>query len=222
GNDSGWDNATVFVHGVPLKSPDLAAFLCLQMQCLAEVAQRLDKPRAARQWQRRAAASLQKLLARYWRGDSFIAFGPADNVASEGDSLLLFLPIVLGRQLPAEIATRLVAGLRDEQRFLAPFGMASESFTSPLYRADSYWRGPGWAPATLLIVEGLAELGEHFLARAIAQRFCAAVQKSGCAENFDVFTGRGLRDPAHTWTASVFLILARDYLGNKTNVDAIV
>jgi len=27
-------------------------------------------------------------------------------------------------------------------------------------------------------------------------------------ENYDALTGRGLRDPAYTWTCSVFLLLA--------------
>ena len=35
---------------------------------------------------------------------------------------------------------------------------------------------------------------------------------SGFAENFDALTGKGLRDLAYTWTASVALVLARDYL----------
>lgn len=35
------------------------------------------------------------------------------------------------------------------------------------------------------------------------------------AENFDALTGKPLRDQAYTWTASVFLVLAHEYLARK-------
>ena len=66
--------------------------------------------------------------------------------------------------------------------------------------------------ATLLIVEGLAAAGEMELAREIARRFCDMCAKHGFAENFNALTGQPLRDPAYTWTSSVFLILAHEYL----------
>jgi len=33
----------------------------------------------------------------------------------------------------------------------------------------------------------------------------------GMAENFDPFSGKGLVDPAFTWTSSVFLLLAEQF-----------
>ena len=59
-------------------------------------------------------------------------------------------------------------------------------------------------------------MGEIDAARTIAARFCRAVAQSGCAENFDARTGAGLRDRAYTWTASVFLIFAREYLTGES------
>ena len=46
----------------------------------------------------------------------------------------------------------------------------------------------------------------------MARRFLKMVEKSGCAENFDALTGEGLRDRAYTWTSSITLLLAEDYL----------
>ena len=45
-----------------------------------------------------------------------------------------------------------------------------------------------------------------------ARQFVEMVSASGFAENFDAVTGEGLRDRSYTWTASVFLILAHEYL----------
>jgi hypothetical protein len=41
-------------------------------------------------------------------------------------------------------------------------------------------------------------------------------QQSGMHENFDAITGDGLRDPAYTWTSSVFLIFAHQLLSGRT------
>ena len=70
------------------------------------------------------------------------------------------------------------------------------------------WRGPIWAPTTMIVAEGLEAAGEIELAQEIRRRFCRTVARSGMAENFDALTGGPLRDRAYTWTSSVFLIFA--------------
>jgi glycogen debranching enzyme len=102
--------------------------------------------------------------------------------------------------------------LKEKGHFLTRHGLATESPKSRYYQPDGYWRGPIWAPATLLIADGLAACGEKALARTIARRFCDLCAAGGMAENFDALSGAGLRDRAYTWTASVFLILGHDYL----------
>ena len=91
---------------------------------------------------------------------------------------------------------------------LTPVGPATESPSSPLFEADGYWRGPVWAPTTLLLVDGLDACGEHELAADIARRFLDTCRRSGFAENYDALTGQPLRDPAYTWSASVFVALS--------------
>ena len=83
---------------------------------------------------------------------------------------------------------------------------------STLYNADSYWRGPVWAPPTLIIASGVYDCGDKTFAREIAQRYCDNCSKNGFAENHDALTGKGLRDYSITWTSSVFQILAHEYL----------
>ena len=73
---------------------------------------------------------------------------------------------------------------------------------------DGYWRGPIWAPSTVLIEDGLRRAGHDRLADEISDRFRALCETSGFAENFDALTGAGLRDRAYTWTASSYLLLA--------------
>lgn len=212
GNDSGWDNCTAFQTGLPLESPDLSAFLVLQMETLAEIAGRLGKPRAAQRWQKRADALLKNMLAHFWRGDRFVAVRSGDHAVRETETLFLYLPLLLGMRLPEDVRRALVAGLTREGRFITAHGLATESPSSPDYVPDGYWRGPIWAPSTMIIVEGLAACGELELARQISRKFCQMAARSGMAENYDALTGEGLRDKAYTWTSSVFQVLAHDWL----------
>jgi glycogen debranching enzyme len=117
------------------------------------------------------------------------------------------MPVVLGTELPPAVwaaTTTAVAG------HLTTVGLATERPDSPHYEADGYWRGPVWAPATVLVEDGLRRGGAVELADQVSARFRAACEKSGFAENFDAHTGEGLRDRAYTWTASAYLLLAAD------------
>ncbi|MDQ6419776.1 trehalase family glycosidase [Paenibacillus sp. LHD-117] len=211
GNDCGWDNSTVFLHGGPVETPELCAFLILQCETLALVAERLGKPIEADQWQMAADALLARMLERFWTGDRFVAYVRDERHEGQGDSLLLYMPIILGLRLPEDVFQTLLAGLREEGRFLTENGFATENVASDYYSPDGYWRGPIWAPVMMLLADGLASAGETELASLAAERFCRMAGKSGMAENFDALTGEGLRDRAFTWTSSVFLMLASEY-----------
>ncbi len=205
GNDSGWDNSTMFDAGAPLIAPDLAALLILQLETLGDLADALGKPREAAWWRERAAAMLEALLQELWRADHFIARRQHDGFEVHCESLIPIVPIVLGQRLPADV---LAALIRQIPEFLTEHGLATEKPSSPHYATSGYWRGPIWAPSTLLIVDGLRCCGEQALAEDIASRFCAMCAGSGFAENFDALSGRGLCDTGYTWTSSVFLLLA--------------
>ena len=211
GNDSGWDNCTAFEAGLPLESPDLSAFLVIQMDALAEVASRLHIENEAQGWKHKSQELLHKMLVHFWRGDHFIVTQSGLHKDYWSDSLFYYLPILLGKRLPVEIQRSLVAGLKNSG-LITKYGLATENPSSPRYEADGYWRGPIWAPSSMLIVEGLAAMGEVELASKISRKFCDMAARSGMAENFDALTGQGLRDLAYTWTSSVFLLLGNERL----------
>lgn len=211
GNDSGWDNATAFDELPPATTPDLAAFLVLQMDVLSETAQKLNEHADARMWKERADDMLKKMLDILFDDNGPVARAGFDMHAVENKSLLPYLPIILGERLPADIRQKMIQTLKSET-FKTEYGFATESPASPEYESDGYWRGPIWAPSTMLLLDGLKECKEDTFVREMTERFCRLVQKSGCAENFDALTGEGLRDRAYTWTASVMLVMAHDYL----------
>lgn len=211
GNDAGWDNATVFIENPVMELPDLSAFLIIQMGALAQLAKKLGKDNAAEKWQKRADEMLEAMLEHNFDDSQPKAVISGSHKKVESNSLILYLPILLGEKLPENIRKQMISVLKSE-RFFTEYGLATEAIDSELYNSDGYWRGPIWAPDTLLLADGLANCGEKDFAKAIAKKFCDMVAKNGCAENFDALTGEGLRDKAYTWTSSVFLILAHDYL----------
>lgn len=212
GNDAGWDNATVFLRGTPLASPDLATLLVLQLDELAEVASLLGRP--AEGWRGQADALATRLIEQLWTGERFIARDAQGHAVEAGDSLITFMPLLLGERLPAPIRERLLAGLTAPGRFWTEHGLATEAITSPHYRDDVYWRGPIWAPTTLLFHSALLRCGRPELAGQLARGYTAMCARAGLAENFDARSGAPLRDSAFTWTSSVALLLAQSLLEN--------
>lgn len=209
GNDSGWDNATVFDQGCPTEGADLAAFLVLQCEALSHIAGMLGHRKAARRWYERAQTQLDHLLQLQVNKRHFFSPRDGETAASESHSLLNSIPILLGERLPLKIRRSLITDLSPNGPFLTPYGLASEAPTSSHYIPDGYWRGPIWAPSTYLIYDGLVAVGEAGLADTVAERFCNMCLRSpGFWENYDALTGQGLRCPGYSWTASVFLLLA--------------
>lgn len=213
GNDSGWDNATSFDPERVVVTADLAAFLVLQLRELAEMADELGKADAARRWTAAAEETQAALLDQLWTGDRFVARGVATGDTWSSAGLLDLMPIVLGEHLPGDVSSALADRIKAH---LTPYGLATELATSPHYLADGYWRGPIWAPATVLVEDGLRRAGHHRLADDISARFRTLCETHGFAENFDALTGTGLRDRAYTWTASSYLLLAEAHAHRKS------
>ncbi len=211
GNDSGWDNSTVFSVTPPICSPELQAFLVTQMDVLSDIASKLGRENAAAAWREKSDGMLDRLLGHMFRDGLPIAFQSGSHAPVPNRSLLPYLCAVLGEKLPEDIRNSMIKALRSDM-FRTPHGFATEAPGSPDYLSDGYWRGPIWAPSTMLLADGLKRCGEKELARDTAKRFADMVRSAGFAENFDALTGEGLRDRAYTWTAAAFLAMAHEYL----------
>lgn len=119
------------------------------------------------------------------------------------------LPLWAG-VVPSERRARLVALLRDPDRFWPRYPVPSVPMDAPQFDADRYWRGPTWVNTNWIVVEGLRECGEHDLAEALRARTLDLVRESGLAEYFSALTGEGYGAPEFSWTAALVLdLLAR-------------
>lgn len=204
GNDSGWDNSTSFDRDRVVESPDLAAFLLLQLEVVAGLADELGLPSSA--W-RESRCVLAEELRGMWDGTALAGRSPLHGRTATTTSLLNLLPLLAAEELTDEMIATMLESLAPH---LTEWGPATEAPSSPHYEPDGYWRGPIWAPSTFLLVDGLRRAGRDDLADDVSARFRRLCERGGFAENFDALTGEGLRDRAYTWTASVYLLLARE------------
>jgi len=207
GNDSGWDNSTAFDHDRVIESPDLAAFLAVQLDVLADLADELDTGEA-HTWRDERDRVERALMTELLDDDGFFAVGAISRTVSKRTSLLTLLPVLAADRFPVDVSDMLAGQIAAH---LTAWGPATQLVDTPEYEDDGYWRGPIWAPSTMLIEEGLRRGGHIELADTINERFRALCEQSGFAENFDALSGAGLRDRAYTWTASVYLVFAHEH-----------
>jgi len=205
GNDTGADNSTIMNLGMPLATPDIAAYLVLQLDALAQVAQRIGRPADATLWREESARLLKRHLALQWRAGEPRAIRPGQGALPQpGDALQPWMTVVLGDRLPAAKQKACVKAI---SRFRCVAGLATETLKSPLHERDGYWRGPVWAPYTLLACDGLRRMGQARMASQIAADFIGNCRVAGFAENFAADNGDPLRDRAYSWTASAYFVL---------------
>lgn len=216
GNDSGADNATVFDEGMPVDDPALNADLIIQMDVLADIADRLRKPKEAKDWKQRADNLYTLLMKNLWDGNHFVFRRVLDgkpNIAPF--SFMRAMPLMLANRLPKTIQQNLIGFIRDT--LVTPYGIATEAITSPKYPTATYlyWRGAIWPPIMYMLIDAMERCGEKEMSIDLAKKYCDMCKIEGFAENFNPVTGKGLVDPAYTWGSSVFILLAHEYLDKK-------
>jgi glycogen debranching enzyme len=206
GNDSGWDNASVFHLGTPLCSPDLASYLVYQMDTLAELAVELDRPGEAEAWKAKSEKMFAAMLEHLRVPDGFISLNPLTGQSNPGaHSLINLLPLLVSRKHMEQAMTDSL--VKQLEGFEENYGLATERTDSAYYREGGYWLGPVWAPVTLLFIDALYDAGYGEAARRLSAKFRKLPRISLMAENFDPRTGKGYDDNAFAWTAAVYLLL---------------
>jgi putative isomerase len=206
GNDSGWDNASLFHQGMPVESPDLASFIIRTYDILSEFASILGEEAEANAFSEKADQLFELLMTRLYDQDGFFGrFGKAAEKIEIRSSLILRLPVLIGYRLENHVLEGLVTDL--VEKFETKHGFATEMPSSFYYKEDGYWLGPIWAPVTYLFVDSLINNGYEEAGKRIRDKFLNLTLIGGMAENFDPLNGRGLVDTSFTWTSSVFLTL---------------
>jgi hypothetical protein len=206
---SGLDDSPLWDAGMPVESPDLNTYLCLQQEALGRIATVLGLEDEARLWFGRAEAMAARMTGQMWdeaNGD-FMARrnGRRIDVATP----FSLFPLLTGR-MPDGVSRRLVERLTDPARFWSRFPVPTVALDDPRYDPAQMWRGPTWINVNYLLVEGLRRSGFPEVAAELRRRTLALIARhSDMYEYYDPGTGEPPPGaaPIFGWSAAMFIEL---------------
>ncbi|GHT59839.1 hypothetical protein FACS1894109_16500 [Spirochaetia bacterium] len=206
--ECGLDDSTVFIKSHMMESPDLSAYGALLFESLGDLGKVLGKDAGEyTHWYDKSKRMIDKLISELWNGERFIAkvSGTGEVVAT--NSVMYYIPIILGKRLPQKIIDKMASDLAVEGDWLTPYGFASEKLNSDYYNDNCMMAiGGPIAPTNLLLIDGLFEADKTEFAAMVAKRYCIS-GKEHCL-SFKINSRDGSRHPSsHSWSASVYVII---------------
>lgn len=209
---SGLDDSPLWDYGMPVESPDLNTYLCIQMGSLAMIAEILGMHHESGMWRRRAASIVQRMIQDLWDEQSGLFWALHDEQPVKVLTPFSLYPLWTG-QLPESIRDRLIAHLTDPDEFWGEYMIPSVARNDPHYDPQRMWRGPVWANINYFFIEALRQVGRKELANAIRDKTLAMIMShKNIYEYYNAETGQAPTTAADIfgWTAAVFIDLAID------------
>jgi len=207
---SGLDNSPLWDYGLPVESPDLNTYLCVQMGSLALIAEALGMDSEGAMWRRRAASIVRRMIEDFWDEEAGLFRALHAEQPIPVVTPFNLYPLWSG-QLPAGIRDRIIAHLTNPDEFWGDILIPSVARNDPHHDPERMWRGPVWVNINYIFIEALRQLGEHDLADRLLENTLALIMSQpGIHEYYNAQTG----DPPATaadafgWTAAVFIDLA--------------
>ncbi|MEA3395929.1 MAG: trehalase family glycosidase [Chloroflexota bacterium] len=207
---SGLDDSPLWEHGMPVESPDLNTYLCVQMGSLATMAKTLGMDAEGAMWRRRAAAIVRRMIKDFWDEDAGLFRALHEEQPIPVVTPFNLYPLWTG-QLPDAIRDRLIAHLVDSDEFGGEYVIPTVARNDRRYDPETMWRGPVWANINYFFIEALHQVGEHALARTLREKTLELIMSHpSIYEYYNSQTGQPAVAAAETfgWTAAVFIDLA--------------
>jgi glycogen debranching enzyme len=207
---SGLDDSPLWDEGMPVESPDLNTYLCLQQEALAKIAREIGQDDEAQLWSQRAETMADRLVRFEWDERKGIFW--ASHLGKRINVLTPFnlFPLITGR-IPQKIMERLVAHILDPEEFWSRYPLPTVALNHPKFDPFQMWRGPTWANINYLMIEGLFRSGYPDLARKL--RHLTLELLSGREDFFEYYhplTGENPPKAAsiYGWSAALFIDMA--------------
>ena len=214
---SGLDDNPMWDFGMPVESPDLNTYLCVQMGSLALMAEALGIQQEADMWRRRAAAIVGRMITDFWDEEAGVFrtthFGEPLPVVTPFN----LYPIWTG-QLPDSIKYRILDHLRNPDEFWGEYMLPTVARNDPKYDPDTMWRGPVWANVNYFFIEALKQIQEVELANQLREKTLQMIMRCpSIYEYYNAETGEPPEKAASIfgWTAAVFIDLALQIADEK-------
>ena len=207
---SGLDDNPLWDLGMPVESPDLNTYLCVQMGSLAEIAEILGIEFEAKMWRARAAAIVQRMMKDMWDEESGIFRALHEERPIPVVTPFNLYPLWTG-QLPDQIQERLLGHLTNPDEFWGEYSLPSVAYNDPNFDPLTMWRGPVWVNINYFFIEALGQIGEFELANQLRDKTLNLIMShDSIYEYYNALTGEPPDTAADIfgWTAAVFIDLA--------------
>jgi hypothetical protein len=207
---SGLDDSPLWDGGMPVESPDLNTYLCVQMDSLARIAHIIGEEADAAMWAERAETLVRHMIEHFWDAKAGVFWSTRDHQPIKLLTPFNLYPLWTGR-LPQEMDDRLVAHLINPREFWPRWPIPTVARSDPAYDPDQMWRGPTWVNINYLFVDGLRRAGYVDLAHELRRRTLDLImQQNDIFEYYHPETGLHppKAAPIFGWTSAVFIDLA--------------
>jgi len=217
---SGLDDSPLWDGGMPVESPDLNTYLCLEHEALAKIAGAIDEPGEAIKWSEGANALAQRIIDRSWDTQSGYFWAKKDGKRVNVRTPFNLFPLITGR-LPTDISDRLVAHLTNPHEFWPRFPVPSVALDDPTYNPSRMWRGPTWVNVNYLLIEGLQRSGYPDVARSLRRSTLQMIcRQDDIYEYYHPETGERPAEAASAfgWSSAILIDLAIQDARESTSI----
>jgi len=214
---SGLDDNPMWDFGMPVESPDLNTYLCVQMGSLAMIAEALGMEQEAAMWRRRAAAIVRRMISDFWDDEAGIFRTTHNDEPLPVVTPFNLYPLWTG-QLPDSIKYRLLDHIRNPDEFWGEYALPTVARNDPKYDPETMWRGPIWANVNYFFIEALKQIQEEELANELREKTLQMIMKHpSIYEFYNAETGDPPEKAANIfgWTAAVFIDLVLQIAAEK-------
>lgn len=206
---SGLDDSPLWDEGMPVESPELNTYLCVQVGSLAMIAEELKLTADAAMWRRRASSIVSRIIDHFWDPEAGLFWVKKYHEPVRVVTPFNLYPLWTG-QLPGDIKDRLLQHLTNPDMFWGPFILPTVARNDPKYDPQTMWRGPVWANVNYFFIEALRQVGETHLADELRDRTLSMIMANqDIYEYYNAETGAPPDGAANIfgWTSAVFIDL---------------
>lgn len=207
---SGLDDSPLWDYGMPVESPDINTYICMQMEAFSRFAEILGQDAEADMWRRRRIAMLRRIVKDMWDEEYGLFWALKDEKPLKVLTPFNLYPLWTGL-LPEKMNKRLIQHLLNPAEFAGPYAIPTVARNDPHYDPETMWRGPVWANINYFFIEALEKVGYQELAGKLTQHTLNLIAAhKDIYEYYNAETGEPPARAANIfgWTAAVFIDLA--------------
>ena len=218
--ETGWEDAPYFNVGFPLASPDMNAYLAIQLEAQARLGRALGMDEAeCAKYEADSKAHIQRIINAFWDGEKWFAYNSDTGARSNTQTISLMGALILGKRLPQEIIDKTVARLMEKDKYLTPYGFATEAVDSPYFN-HAFAQGSIIPPAQLIFCLALEAAGRFDYAKEAGLRYLLTLKEEGLFHTHNALTGKPERGMVafdekflfwSAWSSSIYLFMAQRY-----------